>query len=276
MDELMGEGRGERQEMTNCLPALMEKDLLSQTSGLIRGLIHNINGPLHNLSMLGEMLINGHEQLDRLLDEQGIQLGESGLSLRVKQRDRLQRFMQQISALSEMLQDFSIIQELMTGSTDVDITFVLNKLAKVFRADLFFKHRVEVTLKLEENLPPVNIPGGALVPSLMHLIRNALLALSEASDKKLCIECSRNESLIRIAIRDTGIGFDPLHAERLFQLFYTGWPKEILERHELEGHFGLGLYVVRTLLQPYHVHLSLSREGTETVAALEIPLPEHL
>ncbi len=275
MDEDMSEGMGGRQERTDWLPALMEKDRLTHTSRLVRGLIHNINGPLHNLSMLGEMLISGHEQLDRLLDEHGIDLGDGGVSLRIKQRDRLQRFMQQIAALSEMLQDFSVVQELMIGSADVDISFVLNKLSKVFRADLFFKHRVEVTLQLEENLPPINVPGRALVPSLMHLIRNALLALTAASEKRLCIECSRSAGAVRIAIRDTGIGFDPLKVECFYQLFYTDWPKEIREKDEWEGHLGFGLYAVQTLLQPYGVRLSLSREGSETVALLEIPLPEH-
>ncbi len=272
MDEGLAERKGGQQEVRSWMPALLEKDRLSHTSRLIRGLIHNINGPLHNLSMLGEMLIHGNDQLDRLLDEQGLQLGEVGDSLRNKQRDRLQRLMQQISSLSEMLQDFSIVQEMMTASADVDIAFVLGKLARVFRADLFFKHRVDVTLQLEENLPPVGIPGSALVPSLMHLIRNALLALTDSTEKRLCIACSRHGEAVHIAIRDTGIGFDYLKVEKLYEIFNTEWPREILEKDELESHHGFGLFAVRTLLRPYGVQLSLCREGSETVALLEIPL----
>jgi C4-dicarboxylate-specific signal transduction histidine kinase len=175
-----------------------------------------------------------------------------------------------------MLQDFSIVQELMLGETDVDICFVLNKLAKAFRADLFFKHRVEVTLHLEENLPPVNIPGRHLVPSLMHLIRNALLALGDAPEKRLVIGCSREGRLIRVVIRDSGIGFDPKKAEDLQQTFCSGWPRDVLENDEIERHFGFGLFIIRSLLHPYGVRISLTREENETIAMLEIPLPEQL
>jgi signal transduction histidine kinase len=268
-----GSRPGESEEKPfDWVPALIEKDRLTHTARLIRGLIHNINGPLHNLSMLVEMLMYGQDQVDKILSAEEIRLGEVYDSLRSKQRDRLQRVMQQISSLSEMLQDFSAVHEMTGGAADVDIAFVLNKLTKAFRADLFFKHRVDVNLQLEENLPPVNIPGRDLIPSLMHLIRNALLALADAPDKKLTIECSRKDRVIRVAIRDSGIGFDPQRAEDFYHLFYSGWPKETLEKDDIERHFGFGLYVVRSLLQPYGVRMSLTRQGAETVALLEIPL----
>lgn len=279
-EDYMAQDRNERKDdqgkSADWLPVLIEKDRLSHTSRLIRGLIHNINGPLHNLSMLAEMLIYGQDQVDRILDVESIALGEGYETLRIKQRDRLQRLMQQISSLSEMLQDFTAVQEMMAGEADVDIAFVLGKIAKAFRADLFFKHRVDVKLQLEENLPPVNIPGRDLIPSLMHLIRNSLLALVDAPEKKLIIECSRKGQLICVAIRDTGIGFDPQKAENLYQLFYTDWPKAILEKDDMESHFGFGLFVARSLLQPYGVRMTLAREGSETVAVLEIPLDEHV
>ncbi len=259
-------------DQSTWLAALMEKDRLGHTSRLIRGLIHNINGPLHNLSMLGEMLLHGQDQLDVFFEEQGTQRGVECASLRTKQRDRLRRVMEQIALLSEMLQDFSVVHELLFGTSDVDISFVLEKTAKAFRSDLFFKHRVELTLRLEENLPPVHIPGRALVPALMHLIRNALLALTSVEERRLTVESSREGSLIRVVIRDTGIGFDPRSVEELCRLFHSGWPREVLESDDMESHFGFGLFAVQSLLHPYGVRLSLTREEGETVAVLEIPV----
>lgn len=258
---------------TTWLAALIEKDRLGHTSRLIRGLIHNINGPLHNLSMLGEMLAHGQQRLDAFFDDERTLVAEDCNSLRAKQRDRLQRLMEQIALLSEMLQDFSIVHEMLMGTSDVDLSFVLEKLARVFRSDLFFKHRVEVSLRLEENLPPVHIPGRSLVPALMHLIRNALLALTAAEEKRLIIESCREGAWIRVAIRDTGIGFDPLNAGEFCGLFYTCWPQDVLDSDDMESHYGFGLFAVRALLDPHGVRLSLTREGAETIAMLEIPLP---
>jgi signal transduction histidine kinase len=106
-------------------------------------------------------------------------------------------------------------------------------------------------------------------------VRNALLALSVAEEKRLGIECSRCGEQVRIVIRDTGIGFGPSEQEHLTDLFFTGWSREIREKDDQESHHGLGLYAASALLEPYGARFSLTREGAETVAIVEIPLGEQ-
>ncbi|MHC1745242.1 MAG: sensor histidine kinase [Syntrophobacteraceae bacterium] len=255
------------------LDALIEKDRICHTGKLVRGLIHNINGPLHNLSMLVEMMEQGQRQLDHLVDTQHDRDHESWHKLLTKQHERLDRLSRQVAALVDMLQDFMILQEIENSESDVDLPFVLKKLSKIFRADLFLKHQVEVHLELQENLPPVKIPGKDIVPALMHLFQNAILALHEAPEKKLTIQCLRQGSIIRVHFRDTGIGYDAdVPEENLFELFYSGWPNKPEGLKNIEAPQGFGLYAVRRLMEPYGVKIELRREAGETQAVLEIPL----
>lgn len=255
------------------LDALMEKDRFCHTGKLVRGLIHNINGPLHNLSMLVEMMEQGHRQLDRLAKERNGEDQEAWHRLLTKQQERLDRLARQVSALVEMLQDFMILQEIENSESDVDLPFVLKKLSKIFRADLFLKHQVEVHLELQENLPPLRIPGKDLVPALMHLFQNAILALREAPQKRLVIQCQRHGNIIRVVFRDTGSGYDTsVPEDTLFDLFYSNWPKRPDELSNLDSPQGFGLFAVRRLMEPYGAKVDLKREAGETLAILEIPL----
>jgi signal transduction histidine kinase len=255
------------------LDALMEKDRFCHTGKLVRGLIHNINGPLHNLSMLVEMMEQGHRQLDGLANDRDGEGQEAWQKLLTKQRERLDRLARQVSALVDMLQDFMILQEIENSESDVDLPFVLKKLAKIFRADLFLKHQVEVHLELQENLPPLRIPGKDLVPALMHLFQNAILALHEAPRKRLVIQCQRIGKIIRVEFRDTGTGYDPsIPEDTLFDLFYSNWPNRPNGLHNLDSPQGFGLFAVRRLMEPYGAKANLEREAGETRAILEIPL----
>lgn len=276
-DDPMAHGTAENDraegQVKRLLDALLEKDRIGHTGKLVRGLIHNINGPLHNLSMLVEMMEQGQGQLDRLVDERRPEDRETWQKVLTKQHERLDRLSRQVAALVDMLQDFMIVQEIENSDSDVDLPFVLFKLSKIFRADLFLKHQVEVVLDLQENLPPVRIPGRDLVPALMHLFQNGILALREAPQKRLTIRCRRQDNLIRVSVCDTGPGYDrSIPGEAYFELFFSQWASGSDGINDLDAPQGFGLYAVRRLMEPYGVKTDLRREAGETQAILEIPL----
>jgi len=266
------------------IEALFEKDRFSQVGKLIRGLIHNINGPLQNISMLVEMFIRGQDQLDHLVhkhshDEEhdpSREFLKEWESLFGKQQQRSQRMIHQISAMTEILRDLMTVMEMERNEPEVDLNLALNKLVRVFQSDLFFKHHVELELRLTESLPIVRIPGRNLIPALIHLFQNALTAMKESPRKKLIIECRKDLEVgcIRILFQDSGCGTGTCDGEDvLFDIFYSNWPQSIAKHEQEEKHFGFGLYAVRRLLEPYGVRIRLVRDGEETKAMLEIPIP---
>ena len=256
------------------LDALFEKDRLSQFGRVVKGLIHNINGPLQNLSMLVEMLSKGQDQLDGLALSRPEGFSEKWEGVSSKQRQRFQRLTQQISLLAGILRDFMVLLDIERNQSRVDLNLIIEKMASVFQADLFFKHDVEMDLQLERGLPLASIHGRDIIPALMHLFQNAITALREAPQKKLTIECLReSEEFIRIVFRDSGCGpgAEPSVGDRC-DLFYSNWPETVIIHEHGEKHFGFGLYAVRQLLGPYGVEFRLERDLQVTEAILKIPI----
>ncbi|TIL92235.1 MAG: PAS domain-containing sensor histidine kinase, partial [Mesorhizobium sp.] len=76
---------------------------------------------------------------------------------------------------------------------------------------------------------------------IMNLLRNAADAMSEIHDRprRLVIRTgSDNDGQVRLSVEDTGIGFGPDGAERLFEAFYTT---------KSDG-MGIGLSVSRSII----------------------------
>ncbi len=254
-----------------CIDALLQKDRWNHLGGFVQGLIHNINGPLQNMSMLVEVLIKGHEQIAlRCLDGSPVSIEVN--ALQEKQGKRLHQLGVQITTLTDMLRSFMILHEIERNESEVDVNLILTKLAETFRSDLFYKHQINVELRLAKNLPLVRILGRHLIPALVHLLQNAVLAMKDSPQKQLTIESSLENATIRLSVSDTGCGIDSAQdVKGWFDLFYSGWRKPDFPQNSDERHLGFGLYAVKRLLDPYGVDVTVSPSGTGTTVALSIP-----
>ena len=247
---------------------LFAMDRLSRMGKLVPGLVHNLNGPLQNLSMLVELLIRGQERMHQFGLDRDPSLTNEWEAIHAKQLHRMQLLNQQISVLNEILRDILTLQEIEKDDAELDLRLVVDKLVKVFRADLFLKHQVDVSVELAEDLSLIRIPGTELIASLFHLFQNAIAAVRRSPEKKIVIEGRPEGDRVLIIFRDSGCGFENSAREALFELFDTRWPK-VSEDHE--EHFGLGLFAVRRLLAPYGAQVRLERHEGETWTILEIP-----
>jgi signal transduction histidine kinase len=101
---------------------------------------------------------------------------------------------------------------------------------------------------------------------LLNLVLNASAAMSEPGWRKRDMLISSYESEgsgIIVAVRDSGRGFDPSEANRLFDAFYT----------TKEGGLGLGLSISRTIVEAHGGTLSAESTPGEG-ATFRFTLPE--
>jgi PAS domain S-box-containing protein len=102
---------------------------------------------------------------------------------------------------------------------------------------------------------------------IMNLLRNAADAMSHVHDRprhmSVKTECE-SDARVSLSVRDTGVGFDPQDAERLFDTFYT-------TRHD---GMGIGLAVSRSIIERHHGQLraTLPDEGPGAIFAFSIPI----
>ncbi|MGQ9749969.1 ATP-binding protein [Desulfosoma sp.] len=250
-----------------------ELDRPAHVGRLLRGLIHNINGPLQNISMLLELMDRHQAKIDAHLFAASGSLAEALRPLCDAQRGRIQRIIDQVRLFSEMLKDFMVLHEIEVNESEVEVNLILEKLRCIYRADLFCKHQVTVQMRPAAKVPLLRVRGRHLVPALEHLMENALLSMRTSPEKTLILSSEVTAHHVVIGIQDTGCGLPQnRRGEELFEPFVTAWPDEVREADKINQHFGLGLTLALGLLQPYGATVSLMpHESGGTVAKIFLP-----
>jgi C4-dicarboxylate-specific signal transduction histidine kinase len=103
------------------------------------------------------------------------------------------------------------------------------------------RNKVLLRMDLAANLPPVTGDRVQIQQVTLNLILNAIEAMSTVDDRErelIVGTRSGEDDQIRVVVRDSGIGFDPLNAERIFDAFHTTKP----------GGLGLGLAISRSIV----------------------------
>ena len=103
------------------------------------------------------------------------------------------------------------------------------------------RNKVLLRMDLAANLPPVTADRVQIQQVALNLIVNAIEAMSTVDDRERELTVGTQtgqDDQIRVVVRDSGIGFDPLNAERIFDAFHTTKP----------GGLGLGLAISRSIV----------------------------
>jgi PAS domain S-box-containing protein len=124
-----------------------------------------------------------------------------------------------------------------------DLNEAINEVIVLARSAIA-KSGISVQTRLTEGLAPVQGDRVQLQQVILNLILNAVEAMGsvEAGRRELLIGTEQNPTDgVLVAVRDSGLGIDPEHRERVFQAFYTTKSSGV----------GMGLSICRSIL---HAH----------------------
>ena len=111
------------------------------------------------------------------------------------------------------------------------------------------RNKVGLRTELASDLPPVLGDRVQLQQVLVNLTLNAIEAMNTVEDlgRDLAISTQRGDGgEIQVVVRDSGSGFDPMSAERIFDAFHTTKP----------GGLGMGLSISRSIVESHGGRLS--------------------
>ncbi len=104
------------------------------------------------------------------------------------------------------------------------------------------RNKVVLRKELAADLPPVLGDRVQLQQVLVNLILNAIEAMASVEDRVLFLRTQPDEARqVRVTVRDSGIGFDPQNAERIFNAFHTT---------KASG-MGMGLSISRSIVESH-------------------------
>lgn len=186
------------------------------------------------------------------------------------QKERLRLVLEKHTELKRMIDRLSLLaeaeaQELTPDYEPIDIGALLRECVDAVVPMALYREQ-EVRLSVPDELPVVQADRKLLTSAIMELLQNAVLH----SGKGTKIEASavpQEEGLIRIEIRDNGVGIPPAVLRTIFEPLTASSP------HTGAGSSTLGLCIVKGIMDAHKGILEIeSTEGKGTVCTLLIPV----
>ncbi len=257
------------------LEELLARDRKALLGEMIQGVLHNINGPLQNIFMASELLKDQLIHHKEFLSSCGL-ADNKVLEDVEKQLARIGHIQEGAYNLSNITQNLIQGMQIQGGEIKTDLNLAIKKLVDFFQNNLFFKHRIEVILDLQESLPRVDLPISDFWQSAAHIIKNAIEAMENIEgERKLTIRTYMRDGNVVVSFADTGVGIPEEVKDKIFNLHYTTKKVSGKENGDLSQPLGLGLYCARHLMSRHGVDIRLNTEGGKTEFSLIIPVDGH-
>ena len=236
----------------------------------LEGFVHNLNGPLQILWVRSEQLEQDIGRLQQDLREAHVARGTE-LADRMQQRIRsFLRGLDELNAsLSFLTKDLLGRQHAETG--EVKINEVIRDTLSLLDADMFFKHRVEKTLRLDDSLPSFRGRFRDLCTVILGLIQNASEAMVDTEAKQLVVQTSQEGGHIFVRIQDSGCGIPEEHRPHIYKAGFTTKRRTDHEGKE-EEHAGLGLTIVSALLKECQGNMTFESLPAMTTFTVQLPV----
>lgn len=214
-------------------------------------IVHNLNNPL--MSVFG-----------------ALSMSKMALDQTPPDLDLLSRAIKTMSKSAENLKNItrSVLMHSRNKSMDKNGTVELNKVIRdemeFFNFNAFFRKNIQKRLDLQPEIPLVFGKAIEIKQILDNLIKNAIDAMEETSEKELAISTRHEEGWIKVAITDTGEGIAAKDLEKIFQPDFSTKP--------LDKGTGLGLASVRSMVSAYQGDVCVeSQPGSGTTFTVRFP-----
>src|SRR5215469_17636758 len=128
------------------------------------------------------------------------------------------------------------------------------------------QEQISISSDIAPGLTVVSDPL-ALDVVVRNVLENALAAVKSAGGGRITLSARATEHEVELVVRDSGVGFAPAEGTRLFQKF--------TRLRSGAGYFGtgLGLYIVRRLMELAHGRVSAHSDGVGQGASVRLTWP---
>src|SRR5262249_51319002 len=220
----LGETRKLEQDLAVVRDRRAEAEKLSELSELVTGIIHEMRNPL-SVAVGQSNLLREQPDLPESL------------------KPRVHKIEESIARAVKIAQNFlNFARRGESQPVPTDINSLVTQTVDLVSYDI---HIAGIQLSVDlQQVPPVNVDGGAIQQVLLNLLRNAQHALTEHREHgKMFVRTVHDSEngKVRIELSDDGPGIPQNVQERIFEPFFTTKPKGVGT--------GLGLAVSRRIME---------------------------
>ena len=241
--------------LTRVVSARERKRQLVSLGRFSAQMAHDLKNPLAAMKGSLQFLLEEHAQ-GRSLDEHA-----EFLTLTVEQVERMEKVIDRYARLSR-------IEPILTPT---DINARVRELIELMGLHLQDEEsKVSFDTRLSADIPAWPMDPDLIQGALENVVQNSIKAMPDGGKLSITTQASQGEfATLTIRLRDSGVGMDARHIQRVFDDFYT----------TREDGSGLGLAFVRRVVEAHggDVHLkSAIAEGTLVTINLPYMHPPSL
>lgn len=231
--------------------ALLRRERLALVGRLLKGVVHNLSGGLQMLRLPMDLL------------ELKLAQGQTqDLASKLKAiHHGFERTGSEVELLAAKASQFQGGEQ----AQPLDLCQLAREQLAFWRADMYFKHEIELEADLPAACPKVLAPYLDVACAFNALVANALEALAPAGARRLQVRWRQEGTRGRLLVGDNGPGPGPETAEVMFEPFTGDKGGE---------HDGLGLFLARAALAPWGGQVGWQAGPPLTVFALDLPLSQ--
>lgn len=177
-----------------------------------------------------------------LLEELKPQMGDDHASL----LGFIDRATQDMARLIDEFLDVSMIEagRLELNLQHLHLVDVIDEALRYVRP-LAAQRKVELNLHYSDNLPPMELDGPKLGQVICNLVSNAIE--HSPTDAKVWIRCENDGPMVRLSVRDMGMGISEAKKKTMFQPFERAGT----EKNHGERRIGLGLTIAQRIVEAH-------------------------
>jgi two-component system CheB/CheR fusion protein len=214
---------------------------------------HELRTPLSSLLLRGQMLRQGGAMDSAKL----VRTGEA-----IERATRMQ---------IQLVDDLLDVSRIVAGKLKVERRAV--DLASIVRAALegvyaaARRKSIQLEVRVDENLGPVSGDATRLQQVVSNLLTNAIKFTPESG--RVAVTVKATGDMARITVTDTGVGIEPSFLPHVFNRF----SQEDSSNTRLNGGLGLGLAIVRHLVEQHGGTVEAQSDGIGKGALFSVALP---
>ena len=124
-------------------------------------------------------------------------------------------------------------------------------------------HNARLTMEVRGQVPPVSMDADLVKRAMINLVKNAVESVEEAGGGSVAILLERQGTGLLLQVKDSGVGFAPEDAPRLFNPEFTTKTRGT----------GLGLSIVSRIVADHAWRIEASSDGLGSGVTMIISIP---
>ena len=252
---------------------IRQMENLASLTTLAAGVAHEVKNPLSSISIHIQLLKKAFEKNEELYyrshpedrPDPNFSRAEKGPTAYFEIFNRyINVLSEETERLNHILLDFLFAVRPMTLNVrEQNFNTFIREVIDFIKYELD-EAEIKIKLKLDENLPLLDIDAQVMKQALINLIQNAKAAMEEGGTLTLRTKIKDNQAILNII--DTGTGIPEKNKAKIFEPYFT--TKEMGS--------GLGLTLVYKIIREHRGEMNVtSEEGKGSCFSVILPIPQR-